>query len=104
MLMKYFITSLLTTLIFFNLLSQAPEKFSFQAVVRNTSNQLVANQEIGLKISILQGSSNGAVAFSEVHSPITNSQGLLSIQVGNGNNVFGNFSSINWSSGLYYIK
>lgn len=102
--MKYFITSVLTTLIFFNLFSQAPEKFSFQAVVRNASNQLVTNQQVGLKISILQGSSNGTIVFSEVHTPITNSHGLLSIQVGNGNNILGNFSSINWSSGIYYIK
>ena len=29
-----------------------PEKFSFQAVVRNSSNQLVSNQLVGVKISI----------------------------------------------------
>ncbi|MEF9480132.1 hypothetical protein OWR28_22700 [Chryseobacterium sp. 1B4] len=41
---------------FFMGLSQAPEKMSYQAVMRNGSGQLLANQAIAVKVSILQGS------------------------------------------------
>jgi uncharacterized protein (TIGR02145 family) len=102
--MRYLATTLIAILSFLNLFSQAPEKFSFQAVVRNSSNQLVINQQIGIKISILEGSTTGTAVYSEVHSTLTNAQGLLSIQVGNGSNILGNINSINWSSGLFYIK
>jgi hypothetical protein len=102
--MRYLATTLIGILSFLNLFSQAPEKFSFQAVVRNSSNQLLINQQIGIKISILEGSTTGTAVYSEVHSTLTNAQGLLSIQVGNGSNILGNINSINWSSGLFYIK
>lgn len=102
--MRYLATTLIAILSFLNLFSQAPEKFSFQAVVRNSSNQLVINQQIGIKISILEGSTTGTAVYSEVHSTLTNAQGLLSIQVGNGSDILGNINSINWSSGLFYIK
>ena len=41
-----------------SLFAQAPEKFSFQAVVRNESNQLVNNSQVGVRVSILQGSTD----------------------------------------------
>ncbi len=97
--------SLLLSLLFIgDLLAQVPDKFSFQAVVRNTSSQLVVNQLVGVRISILFGSSSGSVVFAETHVPMTNAQGLFSIQIGTGNNLIGNLGSIDWSSGIFFIK
>ncbi len=62
--------------------AQAQQKFSYQAVIRNASNQLIGNQIVGLKVSILQGSPAGNSVFSELHAPITNSNGLISIEIG----------------------
>jgi hypothetical protein len=81
---------------FLNANAQAlpPEKFSFQAVVRNSSNQLIANQNIGLRISILSvvmGSENAE--FIETHTATTNQNGLFSIQVGSGTIVSGELSN-----------
>jgi uncharacterized protein (TIGR02145 family) len=99
------LTSLLFSLIaIIHMFGQAPEKFSFQSVVRNSANQLVSNQQIGVKISILQGSFTGSIIYSESHFSFSNSQGLVSLQIGTGSIITGNFSSINWSSGPFYIK
>ena len=79
---------------FLNANAQAPEKFSFQAVVRNTNNQLIANQNVGLRISILSvimGSENPE--FIETHTATTNQNGLFSIQVGSGTVVSGSLST-----------
>lgn len=86
--------------------AQAPQKMSYQAVIRNTSNALVANQAVGMRVSILQGSPTGTEVYKETYSPNpqTNANGLVTIQIGSGTPVTGNFSSINWSAGPYFIK
>ncbi|MBK6353813.1 MAG: hypothetical protein IPF46_10485 [Saprospiraceae bacterium] len=88
------------------LFAQSPEKLSYQAVVRNTTNQLVANAEIGMKISILQGSASGTTVYEEIFNPNphTNANGLVSVEIGSGIPVFGNFTAIDWSKGPYFIK
>ena len=62
---------LLTSLFISSLvLAQAPEKMSYQAVVRNTSNNLIVSQPVGMKISLLQGSDSGAAVYVETQTPI----------------------------------
>lgn len=39
--------------------SQAPQKMSYQAVIRNPSNALVTNTMVGVRASILQGTPAG---------------------------------------------
>lgn len=99
----------LIILIFVGLLSkltfsQAPQKFSYQAVVRNSANQLIVNQAIGVKISLLQGNSTGVIVYSETHAPTTNNNGGISIEIGGGNVLNGTFNSINWGNGPYFIQ
>ena len=48
---------------------QAPPKMSYQAVIRNTSGQLVVNTSVGIRVSILQGAPSGPVLFSETYNP-----------------------------------
>jgi hypothetical protein len=84
--------------------AQAPQKTSYQAVIRNASNNLVTSSTVGMRISILQGSPVGTVVYSETQTPLTNANGLVSLEIGNGAVVSGAFSSINWASGPYYIK
>jgi hypothetical protein len=71
--LKAFLTVVLIFLQF-TIFAQAPQRFSYQAVIRNSSNQLIANQQVGLRVSILQGSESGNVVFSEIHTPTTNKQ------------------------------
>jgi uncharacterized protein (TIGR02145 family) len=85
------------------LMAQAPQKFSYQTVIRNSGGQLLANQLVGIKISVLQGSENGIVVFAERHTPTTNANGLASLQIGTGTVLNGSFTNINWSQGPYFI-
>jgi hypothetical protein len=86
------------------LFSQSPSSFSYQSVVRNNLGQIVSNGQIGVKMSILQSDINGAVVFSETHSTQSNSNGLITIQVGQGNNVSGNINMIDWANGPFFMK
>jgi uncharacterized protein (TIGR02145 family) len=87
-----------------SLFAQAPQKISYQAVIRNINNQLLPNQVVGMRISILQGSITGTTVYVETQTPTTNANGLVSIEIGTGTIVTGTFSLIDWSAGPYFIK
>ena len=79
---------------------QSPEKMSYQAVIRNSNDQLVTNQTVGMQISILQGSASGTTVYVETQTPTTNANGLVSIEIGGG----AGFDAIDWSAGPYFFK
>jgi uncharacterized protein (TIGR02145 family) len=84
--------------------AQAPQKFSYQTVIRNVSNQLLIGQTVGIKISILEGSANGSAVFAEIHAPQTNANGLATLEIGGGTLLSGNFANINWANGPFFVK
>lgn len=83
--------------------AQAPQKMSYQAVIRDGGGQLVTNSNIGIQVSILQGSSEGTVVYVERHLPTTNENGLVSLHIGDGNVESGSMDDINWEEGPYFI-
>ncbi len=84
--------------------SQAPQKMSYQAVIRNNSNALIVNATVSMKISVLQGTIAGTVAYAETQNPSTNANGLVSLEIGSGTQITNTFASINWANGPYFIK
>ena len=103
-----FAAVLLTAVVFLPQLAsaQSPQKMSYQAVIRNAGNNLVTNHEVGMRVSILQGTETGAVVFKEIYNPNpqTNTNGLVSIEIGSGLALIGTFAGINWANGPYFIK
>ena len=93
---------LAATIFQLSLLAQAPQKFSYQAVVKNASNNLVTNHAVGLKLSILNASST--VVYCETQTPVTNANGLISVEVGAGTVISGTMAGIAWSSSTYSLK
>jgi hypothetical protein len=102
--MKRIITICAAFLMAASLFAQAPQKMSYQAVIRNSTNALVTNQAVGMRISILQGSSTGTALYIETQTPTTNANGLASIEIGGGSVISGTFSTINWVNGPFFIK
>ena len=102
--MKKFFTVLTAVLISASLWAQAPQSFSYQAVIRGSNNDLVANKPVGMKISLLKGSETGTAVYVETHTPTSNANGLVSISIGAGKGLSGNFATIDWSKGPYFVK
>jgi hypothetical protein len=102
--MKRIIIFCVTILFYVCSFAQAPQKMSYQAVIRNSSNTLVINTQVGMQISILQGSASGTAVYVETQTPTSNANGLVSLEVGAGTVVSGTFASINWANGPYFIK
>ena len=84
--------------------AQAPQKMSYQAVVRDANNMLVTEQPVSVQVSILAGSPQGATVYVETHQVTTNANGLMTLEVGAGNVVAGEFASIPWGMGLFFLK
>ena len=84
--------------------AQVPQAFNYQALARDASGTLMANRGIAVKISILQGSSPGALVYSERHTLTTNQFGLFTVAIGQGSVLSGTFNTITWSSGNYWLK
>jgi hypothetical protein len=102
--MKKLYTLLTAVILTASAFAQAPEKMSYQAVVRDAGNALVTSQAVGMQISILQGSVSGTAVYVETQTPTTDINGLISIDIGSGSVVSGTFTTIDWSSGPYFIK
>jgi uncharacterized protein (TIGR02145 family) len=87
-----------------SLMAQTPGSFSYQAVVRNSAGQPLADQQVSLRISILKDGEFGTFVYVETQAGTTNKFGLITKNIGEGNAVNGNFESINWSDGPYFLK
>lgn len=75
--------------------SQAPAMFNYQAVARNASGQVIANQLVGARFSIRDGSPNGIILYQETHDSIpTNSFGIITIVIGGGSLIQGDMNNI----------
>jgi hypothetical protein len=98
--MKKICTLFFSLLLAVNLFAQTPQKISYQAVIRNSSDQLVTNHLIGMQVSILQGSPSGTPVYIETLSTTSNANGLVSVEIGSAPG----FDTIHWNTGTYYIK
>jgi len=102
--MKKLYTFLVAGLLAATTFAQTPEKMSYQAVVRDSGDALVTNLAVGMQISILQTTATGTAVYIETQTPTTNINGLVTLEIGTGSVVSGDFTTIDWSTGLYFIK
>jgi hypothetical protein len=102
--MKKLFTIVIAVLISVGVYAQAPQRLSYQAIIRNAANTLVTNSPVGMRISILQGTAAGPAVYVETQTPTTNINGLATIVIGTGTLVSGNITTINWGTNTYFIK
>ena len=101
--MRKFLPLLLILIGSYVAFAQTPEKMSYQAIVRDANNTLLVDKPVGIQVSILQNSETGSEVYVEVHSVVTNMNGLVALEIGTGVTSY-DFSSIDWTNGPYYVK
>jgi hypothetical protein len=102
--MKKLLVQFASVLLVSTVFAQAPQKMSYQAVIRNATNNLVANTNVAVTVSIIRNASNGTPVYIENQNSSTNTNGLLTLEIGTGTPTLGTFSEIDWASGPYFIK
>jgi hypothetical protein len=101
---SFLLTALCMLMTFSVLFAQSPLKFNYQGIARDASGNAIASQNIGLKISIIDGTMAGPVVYAETFTPTTNAYGLFVVAIGTGAVVSGSMASINWGVGGKFIK
>ncbi len=86
------------------IIAQVPAGISYQAAVRNTSGDIVANKTVKFKFSILTGSETGSPVYVETQSVTTNAFGLANLKVGMGTKISGTFDPDGWGDSKHYMK
>ncbi len=102
--MKTLYSILLLLLISILSYSQAPEAFSYQALIRNGSGDILANSQVAVQISFLQDSESGSAVYVETFNPTTTQYGLIALKLGKGSVQSGTFNAIDWGAHAYYVK
>jgi hypothetical protein len=95
--------TLIAFLVIATINAQAPQGFNYQATVRNSSGELIINQNINFKFNIMLNSSTSVPVYSETHYVPTDDVGQVNLTIGTGTPTTVPFSSINWGSGTYYL-
>ncbi len=88
-----------------NACGQAPASFSFQAVARNSSGELIGNGNLDIRLT-LTAKSDQSTVWQETHNVSTSDLGLFIVNVGTGTRTAGlpEFAEIDWSSDRYSLK
>ncbi len=102
--MKKILFSLFFLLTFTAVMAQAPQRISYQSIIRDANKVVVASSPVGIKISLLQGTATGPAVYVETHGITTNANGLVSLNIGEGTAIAGSFAGIDWANGPYLIQ
>jgi len=102
--MKKIITLVAILLTTLSMYAQSPDKMSYQAVIRDAASELLTNQMVGVKISILQTTTTGTAVYEESQNKNTNTNGLLTLEIGAGTVISGDMATIDWSNDDFFIK
>ena len=97
--MKKSLLALVAVLMSVLAMAQAPQKMTYQAVVRDSNGQLVSNGNVGVRITIVRGSETGTGVYSQTETVRTNDNGLFTTMIGGTG-----FDAIDWGNGPYYLK
>lgn len=85
--------------------AQVPQMIDYQGMARDGAGTPIANTMISARMSVIEGPMpGGTLVYSEKHTPMTNSYGLFHFMIGDGNPLSGDFSTINWAMGDFYIQ
>ncbi|NQU54684.1 MAG: hypothetical protein HQ522_19350 [Bacteroidetes bacterium] len=108
--MNKLITKLLLILfvlsgLFYNAFAQAPEGIVYQAEARDDKGSIIVNENLEVKIIILEDSENGTIVWEGLHNVTTNDYGMFVLVIGTGTNTVGYvFETIEWGSHSHFLN
>ncbi|MDH3243747.1 MAG: tail fiber domain-containing protein [Saprospiraceae bacterium] len=82
----------------------AQEGFNYQAVLRSSSGEILANQEVRLRMTLHQETPEGPIIYQELQEKETNPFGTLSLIVGQGIDPNGSLDSLNFVDHNYFLR
>lgn len=83
-----------------------PQTVNFSAVLRDTTGNIMADTQVRLKLSFLEGSAEGQAIYVTEKTETTNTNGYVSFLLNRGMTSSGayTFANIPWENGDYWLK
>jgi len=85
-------------------LAQSPQAFKYQAIARDNAGNVLVDQSVNFRMSILESSAAGAMVYSETHLVTTSEFGLVNFEIGNGIVGQGQFDAIDWGANEHFLE
>lgn len=103
--MKLYILSILSLFLFASELSaQTNNGFKYQGVLRDASGNILDGQNVSLNFSIRQQTINGTIIYQQTINQTVNPIGAVTVVIGEGTATIGDFNTIDWSQGPYFLE
>ncbi len=106
--MKRTCITLLLSVVAFWAMAQAPNATCYSALAHDVFGNVLANQEVTIRLSVLRDGPTGSVEYQEIHKTQTNDQGLFAVNLGEGeitgNGAQDEFRNVDWANGTYWLK
>lgn len=83
--------------------SVAQQGINYKALIKDNLGNVIANQPIDIQFTILFASPGLDEIYKETHSPTTNANGLIILNIGEGAASLGNFDTLDWALGGDYL-
>lgn len=102
-----FVLILMLSFSFCILSAQVPQGFNYQAIARDGTGAVLANQSLTVRMTIQTTLAGGIKIWEETFSVTTNQFGAMVFVIGTGTRTGGSaalFSDINWASQAYFLK
>ena len=81
-----------------------PQSFTYQTVIRDNAYNIIANEDITLRISIIQDSPVGNLVYQEKFPVTTSPIGLVNLNIGEGFTPSGDFENIDWGNHIFFLE
>ena len=88
----------------FSIIAQSPVYFNYQASVKDDNGSPLKDQLVSIKFSVLEGADSGFTVYLEHHQAISSQNGIINLKIGNGQNVLGSLSDLDWAKKLYWVE
>ncbi|WP_417875058.1 tail fiber domain-containing protein [Xanthomarina gelatinilytica] len=79
----------------------AQNGINYKALIKDNSGNVVANQNITVQFTILQGAVN---VYQETHNPTTDANGIIIVNIGEGTVYSGDYNTINWEIDAHFLN
>ncbi len=76
---------------------------NYKALIKDASNAVVANTQVTVQFRVLQGVAQANV-YQETHTPTTDANGIIIINIGDGVVNSGVYANIDWSSDDHFLN
>ena len=88
--------------------TQVPQGVGYQGVATDANGIELVSQSISIRASVISGSATGTVEWQETHNTSTDTFGLFTLTIGQGNSTGTgaqtSFADISWGASTHFLK